>query len=74
MQPRTHHCGALRATDSGKTVSLSGWVNSYRDHGGVIFIDLRDREGLTQIVFHPENKDAHSLADKLRKLNLPTRG
>jgi len=66
MQPRTHHCGALRATDVDSTVSLAGWVNSYRDHGGVIFIDLRDHNGLTQIVFHPENKEAHDLADKLR--------
>jgi aspartyl-tRNA synthetase len=63
---RTHHCNELRASDAGREATLAGWIDSRRDHGGVIFIDLRDREGLTQVVFRPEESPgiaalAHSL-------------
>ncbi|MBM9521051.1 aspartate--tRNA ligase [Desulforhopalus vacuolatus] len=64
---RTHHCNALGKADIGKEVILMGWVLRRRDHGGVIFIDLRDREGLTQIVFNPEiNPEVHAKAHQLR--------
>ena len=64
---RTHSCGQLRASEVGKEVLLCGWVQSYRDHGGIIFIDLRDRDGLTQVVFDPDvNKEGHDLADTFR--------
>jgi aspartyl-tRNA synthetase len=64
---RTHSCGALRAGDVGKHVVLTGWVQTYRDFGGCVFIDLRDREGLTQLVFDPQyDKAAHEVARDLR--------
>ena len=62
---RTHTCGALRATDAGETARLSGWVHSKRDHGGLLFIDLRDHYGLTQIVF-PAGSEAFAAVDPLR--------
>jgi len=67
MLKRTHTCGQLRLSDAGKKVSLSGWVQSYRDHGNLVFIDVRDREGLTQLVFDPETQpQVHKLARTIR--------
>jgi aspartyl-tRNA synthetase len=64
---RTHYCGALREGDVGRTVTLMGWAATRRDLGGVVFIDLRDREGLCQIVARPEvSKEAHAAADRVR--------
>ncbi len=64
---RTHYCGDLRLADTGTQVSLNGWVKRRRDHGGVIFVDLRDRTGITQVVFDPQiDEKAHAIADAVR--------
>ncbi|MBV8151043.1 MAG: aspartate--tRNA ligase [Candidatus Eremiobacteraeota bacterium] len=59
-------CGALRADDAGRNVELNGWIHRRRDHGGLIFIDLRDRDGITQIVFNPEDAATFAVAESLR--------
>ncbi|MDX8407551.1 MAG: aspartate--tRNA ligase, partial [Mariprofundaceae bacterium] len=66
MLPRTH-CGDFRVLHIGQEVRLDGWVQTNRDHGGVVFIDVRDRSGLVQIVVHPDVADVHALAHSLRQ-------
>jgi aspartyl-tRNA synthetase len=70
---RDRWCGELRASDADAEVRVAGWVHRRRDHGGLIFIDLRDRSGLVQLVFHPETApDAHALAESLRSEHVVT--
>ncbi|MHB1949921.1 MAG: aspartate--tRNA ligase [Acidiferrobacteraceae bacterium] len=76
---RTHYCGKVDGSLIGTTVDLCGWVNRRRDHGGVVFIDLRDREGVVQIVFHPEDADVFRAVEPVRsefvlKVRGPVRG
>ena len=64
---RTHNCGQLTRAEVGSEVILYGWVNNRRDHGGAVFIDLRDREGVTQVVFEEDVRpEVHDLAGQLR--------
>lgn len=63
---RTHTCGQLRKQDAGQEVTLCGWVHRRRDHGGLIFLDLRDRYGLTQVVIDPKHKDIFAIGETLR--------
>jgi aspartyl-tRNA synthetase len=63
---RTHYCGQVNERLTGASVAVAGWVHRRRDHGGVIFVDLRDREGLVQIVFHPDQQAIFVTAEKLR--------
>ncbi|MGE5809156.1 MAG: aspartate--tRNA ligase [Nitrospirota bacterium] len=64
---KTHNCGELTKKEVGATVTLMGWVHTRRDHGGLIFVDLRDRGGITQVVFNPEmSAEAHKLAHEIR--------
>ena len=67
MHYKTHYCGDLRKEDSGQEVLLAGWVHRRRDHGGLIFIDLRDTRGLVQVVFNPKTApEAHAVAEQVR--------
>src|SRR5512143_1332980 len=63
---KTHNCGELRLLHVGQTVKLAGWLHKRRDHGGLIFLDLRDRSGLVQITVDPSNSAAYEAADKSR--------
>jgi aspartyl-tRNA synthetase len=63
---RSHYCGHLNESLNGQTVTLCGWVHRRRDHGGVIFLDIRDREGLAQVVFNPEQAEIFATADRVR--------
>jgi aspartyl-tRNA synthetase len=63
---KTHHCGELRITDVGKTVQLAGWLHRRRDHGGLIFLDMRDRSGIVQVTADPSVGEAYSVAEKAR--------
>ena len=64
---RSHYCTDLSEANVGQDVVLAGWANNYRDHGGIIFIDLRDKTGLIQLTTDPEhNKEVHSVADSVR--------
>ncbi len=69
---RTHTCGALRRAQVGQLARLSGWVHHHRDHGGVLFLDLRDHYGITQVVFHPEQADAMHTAAQLSRESVIT--
>ena len=63
---RSHYCGEVDSLLKGKEVSVNGWVHRRRDHGGVIFVDLRDREGLVQVVFDPDDQTIFSEAERIR--------
>ena len=64
---RSHYCADLDEKDIGREVKLCGWCNTYRDHGGIVFIDLRDRSGLVQLVFDPKDfEQSHKIASEVR--------
>ena len=63
---RTHYCGEVKKTEVGQEVEVCGWVHRRRDHGGVIFLDLRDRSGIVQVVYDPDTEDSFATADRVR--------
>src|SRR5262245_9146983 len=66
MQMRTHYCGQVTKTSLGQEIQVTGWVHRRRDHGGIIFLDVRDRAGMVQMVFAPEKKALFTQAERLR--------
>ena len=66
MTFRTHYCGSIDKKNIGQEVAIAGWIHRRRDHGGVIFFDIRDETGLVQVVYNPDNKDSFSLAETCR--------
>ena len=67
---RTHYCGRVDESSIGKAVTVAGWAHRRRDHGGVIFVDLRDREGLLQIVFDPDKADVFASAEQIGRAHV----
>ena len=66
MTFRTHYCGSIDKNNIGQEVAIAGWIHRRRDHGGVIFFDIRDETGLIRVVYNPDNKDSFSLAETCR--------
>ncbi|MFI4963519.1 MAG: OB-fold nucleic acid binding domain-containing protein, partial [Legionellales bacterium] len=62
----THYCTAVNESDLNKEISVCGWVHHRRDHGGVVFLDIRDSSGILQVVYEPENQNTFTIAEKLR--------
>ncbi|MGB1906301.1 MAG: OB-fold nucleic acid binding domain-containing protein, partial [Spongiibacter sp.] len=63
---RSHYCGSLGSENIDQDVTICGWVDRRRDHGGVIFLDMRDREGIVQVVFDPDTEEHFATADRVR--------
>ena len=63
---RSHYCGDINSSDIGSDIEISGWVHKRRDHGGVIFLDIRDLHGIVQVVFNPDLKETFEIADSCR--------
>ena len=67
---RSHYCGELNASHVGAEVELCGWVHRRRDHGGVIFLDVRDRTGIVQVVYDPDTEESFATAERVRNENV----